>query len=176
MRQARIFPRDPGSTKAARLFVLSLMDGLSEELRDVVEVMVSELATNVQLHTAGGFEVTVARSEEGGRLRVEVADRGMGEPRLQQPTPEDLHGRGLQIVRMLSDSWGTDRATDHRGKTVWFELRVGPPDQRPAGARRAPAPQAQRGRRVRAAAPRSGGKGGSTGETRFEAHLVGSAS
>lgn len=130
MRQTRVFSGGPSSALAARRFALSLMDGLSEELRDGVEVMVSELATNAQLHAATDFEVAVERSDEDGRIRVAVSDKGAGEPTLLRPEPTDLHGRGLQIVMMLSDAWGTDWAPDHQGKTVWFELQV-PPAQAP---------------------------------------------
>ena len=34
-----------------------------------------------------------------------------------RPTPDDEHGRGLQLVALLADRWGT-RPTEH-GKAVW---------------------------------------------------------
>ena len=42
------------------------------------------------------------------------------------PSVSEPHGRGLQIVRELSDEWGITESADDRGKTVWYEVRVGP--------------------------------------------------
>jgi hypothetical protein len=43
-------------------------------------------------------------------------------PRLRIATADDDGGRGLHLVKELSNRWGTRRTTT--GKTVWFELRL----------------------------------------------------
>lgn len=56
-----------------------------------------------------------------------MADSGGGQPELRQPSPEELRGRGLQIVRTLSDAWGVaPRPQGAAGKVVWFEFGLQP--------------------------------------------------
>ncbi len=119
MRQSRSFPRDPTSVGAARRFAVDLLGPVSVEVREAVELMVSELATNCIRHTNTGFDLTVA--EAGGQIRVEVTDRAGGTPTMRSPGPEDPTGRGLQIVNMLAERWGVEHASAH-GKTVWFTV------------------------------------------------------
>ena len=40
------------------------------------------------------------------------------------PELEDEHGRGLMLIKMLSDAWGIDRIGP--GKELLFVLRRGP--------------------------------------------------
>ncbi len=84
--------------------------------------MMSELATNAIVHAATGFEVSIDRSADW--LRIAVTDVGGGEPELQSPSSSDPHGRGLQIVKELSDEWGMIDNEDHSGKTVWCAVRL----------------------------------------------------
>jgi hypothetical protein len=51
---------------------------------------------------------------------LEVQDRATYLPRRMRPTPEDEHGRGLQLVTLLADRWGTRPVRD--GKSVWCVL------------------------------------------------------
>jgi hypothetical protein len=39
-----------------------------------------------------------------------------------RPTADDIHGRGLQLVAMMADQWGT-RPTP-AGKSVWCVLAL----------------------------------------------------
>lgn len=121
MIRTRSFTNDESSVREARSFVLGLLGGLPRELRDSVEVMVSELATNAQLHAGTEFEVGVDL-DTSRCLRVTVTDKGRGRPRIKRPGVAEPHGRGLQLVSAMSDSWGTDWAPGARAKTVWFEL------------------------------------------------------
>jgi len=86
--------------------------------------MVSELTTNPIVHAVTGFEVSVARTDSS--LRVEVTDLGGGKPELRTPSAAEPRGRGLQIVKALSDRWGVIEMTGKRGKTVWFAVRLNP--------------------------------------------------
>jgi hypothetical protein len=86
-----------------------------------VLLVVSELVTNACLHAEGpeGLRVSCATKV----LRLEVTDRGPG-----QPAPRNPHragrpgGHGMFIVQRLCLDWGVVRAPDGTGKTVWAEL------------------------------------------------------
>lgn len=86
-----------------------------------VLLVVSELVTNACLHAEGPESLRVLRL--AGVLRLEVADRGAG-----QPAPRTPHragrpgGHGMFIVQRLCRSWGIDRVPGAPGKTVWAEL------------------------------------------------------
>jgi anti-sigma regulatory factor (Ser/Thr protein kinase) len=117
MRQTRSFSQKPESVAAARRFALQSLGGLSADVLDAVELMVSELATNCIRHTGGSFDLAIVRGR--GQVRIEVTDRAGGTPRMRSPGPEDPTGRGLQIVNMLSQDWGVEQRAS-AGKTVWF--------------------------------------------------------
>jgi len=114
------------SVGAARSFVAGTIVDASPDVRDSVALMVSELATNALVHAAGGFEVSVERTE--GVVRVSVSDGGEGTPVLQAPPSSEPHGRGLRIVDELSDAWGVSPAADGggHGKSVWFRMSLLP--------------------------------------------------
>ncbi|MFF9843040.1 ATP-binding protein [Streptomyces sp. NPDC013740] len=86
-----------------------------------VLLVVSELVTNACLHAEGPESLRVLRL--AGVLRLEVADRGAG-----QPAPRTPHragrpgGHGMFIVQRLCRAWGIDRTPGAPGKTVWAEL------------------------------------------------------
>jgi anti-sigma regulatory factor (Ser/Thr protein kinase) len=123
MKTARTFPPDPESITAARRFVLAAMGAAPRDLRDVVSVMVSELAMNAVQHARTPFEVTVEVT--GPTLRVEVTDSGGGTAEAQPPPPAtSLHGRGLFIVDQLSDAWGVNPTALGPSKSVWFTIAL----------------------------------------------------
>ncbi|MEU9981952.1 ATP-binding protein [Streptomyces sp. NPDC050856] len=86
-----------------------------------VLLVVSELVTNACLHAEGPEELRV--SLDAKVLRLEVEDRGPG-----QPAPRTPHragrpgGHGMFIVQRLCLDWGVVRSPDRPGKTVWAEL------------------------------------------------------
>jgi anti-sigma regulatory factor (Ser/Thr protein kinase) len=86
-----------------------------------VLLVVSELVTNACLHAEGPEEIRIGRTSKV--LRVEVVDRGAG-----QPAPRTPHragrpgGHGMFIVQRLCLDWGVLRTPDAPGKTVWAEL------------------------------------------------------
>ena len=83
--------------------------------------MVSELVTNSVKHAGLRDQeiVTVTMQSSWDRMRVEVADGGLGfEPDL--PQPGDTSGWGLFLVERMADRWGVDHLA--RGVRVWFEL------------------------------------------------------
>ncbi|MGW6739646.1 ATP-binding protein [Streptomyces sp. NPDC055025] len=90
-----------------------------------VLLVVSELVTNACLHAEGPEMLRVAYS--GKVLRLEVTDRGAG-----QPAPRTPHragrpgGHGMFIVQRLCLDWGVIRTPGAVGKTVWAELAAPP--------------------------------------------------
>lgn len=121
-------PSDATSVRRAREHVAAFCDGhaVGAEVRDVVRLLVSELATNAITHAEG--EVTVTVRIEADLLTVEVADASTRQPRPQDDAPTDPadwasldeHGRGLQLVQALADTWGVE--TDRAGKRVHFSV------------------------------------------------------
>jgi len=85
------------------------------ELRDTIELLISELVTNAVIHARSDVELTI--SEHGARIRVEVSDTNPQMPAIREP--DAASGRGLRLVDALADRWGTIGRAD--GKTVWFE-------------------------------------------------------
>ncbi|MER6028595.1 ATP-binding protein [Streptomyces sp. NPDC001851] len=90
------------------------------------QLLVAELAANAVTHgRAPGrdFELRLRLLPASATLRIEVSDaRGDKEPRFLEGGPEDEHGRGLAVVRVLSSRWGVAPRTV--GKTVWAELSL----------------------------------------------------
>ena len=116
--QSRTFQQARESVPAARRWVVGLLAHLPGDLPTTAALLVSELAANAVLYGVGPFEVSVERSDDGAR--VGVTDAGQGEPRAQHPSDTSEHGRGLQLVQVLSSAWGVQR--NSASKTVWFEL------------------------------------------------------
>jgi anti-sigma regulatory factor (Ser/Thr protein kinase) len=128
------FDNSPTDIPRARRYIQHQLAELPAEVRGVVVLMVSELATNCVRHARTPFSVTVQQA--GRELRIEISDSGTGRVEPRAPQPEEPTGRGLLIVEELSDSWGVDYA-ETGGKTVWFTLGVGQPADvsEPADAR-----------------------------------------
>lgn len=86
-----------------------------------VLLVVSELVTNACLHAEGPDRLLIAWDNKV--IRVEVADKGAG-----QPAPRTPHragrpgGHGMFIVQRLCLDWGVQRTPGQVGKTVWAEL------------------------------------------------------
>ncbi|MFJ2555180.1 MULTISPECIES: SpoIIE family protein phosphatase [unclassified Streptomyces] len=99
-----------------------LHDWADPEQVDAAELMVSEILTNVLVHTDGdALLVAEARGEHGARrLRIEVADTSDDLPHRRRPGELASSGRGLVLLEILADAWGVDPRGE--GKCTWFEL------------------------------------------------------
>jgi signal transduction histidine kinase len=115
------FPNTVESVTRARHYALDACADLAPDVADAVAVMVSELTTNCVRHAATQFTLAIERTSK--RIRVAVTDNGPGEPVVRSPTPADVSGRGLRIVRALADDWGVTPAPE-QGKTVWFTVAI----------------------------------------------------
>jgi anti-sigma regulatory factor (Ser/Thr protein kinase) len=122
MTVARRFPAEASSVAAARHFVRETLSDHSSDLREVSELLASELATNSVLHAQTAFEVAIRVTRR--EVRVEVRDSGSGRPTVRSPTAEERSGRGLRIVEAMANSWGV--VPGPTGKVVWFTLPVEP--------------------------------------------------
>ncbi|MGW0943810.1 ATP-binding protein [Streptomyces sp. NPDC002623] len=120
-------PNSPSSPKICRDTVALLLQATGHpELSDAARLLVSELVTNVNLHTtslAVRLEAVVRRD----RIRVRVYDDEPGSPQLPATDPGREHGRGLLLVETMAQDWGvgTSHPSDSSGrggKHVWFEL------------------------------------------------------
>ncbi len=122
MSERRVFGPDPTSVPQARRFAGEVLRGYPTEFVETIQLMVSELATNSLVHGGTGFSLQIECGERD--VRVEVSDGGPGNPEIHVPAPTVAHGRGIQMVDVLSDQWGILRAQGETGKTVWFSIAL----------------------------------------------------
>ncbi|MFE9425373.1 SpoIIE family protein phosphatase [Kitasatospora sp. NPDC006697] len=130
MARVRAFPEDavgdwklpPEPTSVAKARELAcgwlLVRGM-EELVDTTELLVSELVTNALRHGRGEIRLRLLKDTA---MVCEVWDDGYAQPRQRRAQETDEGGRGLQLVSLLAERWGS-RRTPH-GKIVWFELNL----------------------------------------------------
>ena len=111
---------DRAAASKARAALSAFEPALSRRVFQNARLLVTELVTNAVRHAPAATEGRVAlRLTLGaGGLRIEVSDPGRGfEPQIESESPDG--GRGLMIVRELSDRWGI-RANPTT--TVWCTL------------------------------------------------------
>lgn len=107
----------------ARRFVHSTLLGWDRpDLVEDAELLVSELVTNVMLHTSAPH-ASVGVSTHDDVVRVEVTDPSpVPLVRAVKTDITEPGGLGLGIVDAIATRWGVVQA--ERCKTVWFELSV----------------------------------------------------
>jgi anti-sigma regulatory factor (Ser/Thr protein kinase) len=128
-KRSLVLPASPPSVKLARSWVSKVLEEIGrEDLVDSAQLGVSELVTNALIHSRPPLSVRVRGTVD--HPRIEVVDSSPVPPQRQAVTPEiedidDLNlttfGRGLDLVAMMSNRWGSDLAHDGRSKSVWFE-------------------------------------------------------
>jgi anti-sigma regulatory factor (Ser/Thr protein kinase) len=120
---SRSFPPMPESVGRARQFAARTLAAWgAEQLEDDVRVVASELATNALLHARTEF--TLGLSLDSDRLRVTMVDGSPVQPRMRRfDSTESTTGRGLRMVRELTQAWGVEQ--DGVGKVVWCEFHAG---------------------------------------------------
>jgi anti-sigma regulatory factor (Ser/Thr protein kinase) len=121
MTDAREFDAEADAIGAIRAWVQDrfLRAGAGDEAIDAAVLCASELATNALLHGDGPIGVDI---DLGSRARVTVHDQN---PVLPEPLDAGVDadaGRGLVLVGLFADAWGS--ALDEQGKAVWFELEL----------------------------------------------------
>lgn len=103
--------------EARRLLRESLADPLYAELLDDAQLAVTEIVTNVALHTDS--DLTLTLRAEHGRLCVQISDDSPLLPVERDLGVEAATGRGIALVRQVTSSYGV-RALAGGGKSVWF--------------------------------------------------------
>ncbi|GAA5076954.1 ATP-binding protein [Streptomyces similanensis] len=98
----------------------TLTDWNLPQTADTAELVVAELASNTIRHTHHKtFRLTLRRMP-GGVIRVTLTDRSRALPAPRDAGVDDLGGRGLALVDVLAQAWGTDRLL--WGKRIWADL------------------------------------------------------
>lgn len=115
------FPVDAESPHAAREMIGLIFDVWAIGDLHSAQLCVSELTTNVYTHARGcGSRMRVLVKRRWDRVRVEVHDCSVHEPRINNDLSVSESGNGLFLVDAMSADWGY-RVTP-AGKVVWFEL------------------------------------------------------
>lgn len=122
-RAAIVVPPMPESVRAARDWAREELTSwtVAEGDQHTIVTGISELITNAVLHA--GTESHLTLDLDMGTVTVTVADSGnRGEPLLTGADTMAVRGRGLSLVKAISDSFGAHRTS--AGTTVWFEVGV----------------------------------------------------
>ncbi|GHC75511.1 ATP-binding SpoIIE family protein phosphatase [Streptomyces flavofungini] len=117
---------EPERVAGARVHLRDLLhDWSDDEQVDSAVLLVSEMITNVLVHTDGDalLVAEVTGEMDTRRLRVEVADGSDDLPHKRHPGELASSGRGLVLMELLADRWGVDPRGE--GKSIWFELYEG---------------------------------------------------
>ena len=92
-------------------------DGYTGAIAPVL-LLTSELVSNAIVHVGRGFELVVEGS--GDAVRVDVIDPGGDtRPAVLHPEPDEIGGRGLQMVDRVASHWGVEDGPGDT-RTVWF--------------------------------------------------------
>jgi anti-sigma regulatory factor (Ser/Thr protein kinase) len=118
--QSWSFPFSTDSPHRARVLAVEWANGLGVdgELRDIIAVVVSELATNAVRHAQTSFALSCTLRPPC--VVVAVTDDSDSLPEMRHPGPDDIGGRGLLLVDHLSSGWRVDPFPG--GKTVSADL------------------------------------------------------
>jgi anti-sigma regulatory factor (Ser/Thr protein kinase) len=118
---ARTFPADPACVATARAWMRTrcLAEGVAPNVSESVRLLVSEVVTNAITHT-DSRHIAVRVLIDPAFVEVAVDDADPRPPRPRQAGPADTGGRGLTLVEVLADSWGTRLVPG--GKSVWFRV------------------------------------------------------
>jgi serine/threonine-protein kinase RsbW len=118
-------PREAGSVPAVRRLLRCALTMLHIDRRhgDDLEIAVTEACANVVRHARGAekFEVRLVVGED--RCAIDVVDNGSGfDPATMdhQPGPADQHGRGLFLIKALSENVRL-QSSPRTGSLIHFE-------------------------------------------------------
>ena len=121
---------DAQAASRARTVVSQATAKLPGDLSFRARLAASELVTNSVVHPRDRPEQVVRLVVATGpsRVRVEVRDGGAPfESTPRHPSEQTTSGRGLRLVDVLVDRWGTNHED---ANLVWFEIDT-PTDERP---------------------------------------------
>lgn len=121
VRRHRDLPCHNAAPSAARMLAREVCDAwlLSQAVREVAELVCTELVTNAVEHAHSSSRLTITRTRS--TLRVSVRD--YCPTPVPRPRPIDINaprGRGLHLVACLAQVWGVEQHPD--GKSIWVSL------------------------------------------------------
>ncbi|GAA3134953.1 hypothetical protein GCM10010466_27250 [Planomonospora alba] len=100
-------PRDAASVPVIRQMLDSSLTalGVKAQIRDDIQLMLSEACSNVIRHAVESDDYVVRTELSRGRCVIKVVDAGGGFefPQARHASPTAESGRGLQIMRALAD-------------------------------------------------------------------------
>jgi anti-sigma regulatory factor (Ser/Thr protein kinase) len=117
----------PGAVPCARLHARQVLRewGVLTELSDSVELLVSELVTNsitASQSLEQVFPVRLWLLSDKARVLILVWDASPKEPARIEKNEEAENGRGLLLVKAISDQWNWYRTENIGGKVVWASV------------------------------------------------------
>ena len=118
-RSAHLDPVPASAGEARRVVRHALAEAGESEAVYAAEVAVSELVTNAILHAATPLELTVEITDKA--VVVSVRDLSPRLPTQRHWSDTATTGRGLKLVRAMTDQFGVDSPGED-GKAVWFRL------------------------------------------------------
>ncbi len=126
-----ILENNPRAPRAARQAVAAFLTRAHlTDLIDDAQLLTSELVTNAVRHAEGPIDVRAYVRE--GFLRLEVGDAAADRlPARRLAQPHDEGGRGMELVDLLSSSWGWRVCGN--SKIVWLDIPLAASD--PGSAR-----------------------------------------
>ncbi len=108
---------DVADIAAIRRWARSALPELHEDDLLDVQLVVTELVSNVYDHGRFPARLRLLGSSRPDEVKVVVEDASSAPPKLAPSSPDSVRGRGLVLVDQLSERWGvTLRAA---GKAVW---------------------------------------------------------
>lgn len=117
-------PHDPRAAGIARSTLRAVLrsHGMTR-LTDTAELLASELVSNAYRHTYGPCALRL-RATAPERVRIGVWDTSpdIPAPFGDEPDPDAEGGRGLVLVRLCAERYGSYRLNGaQRGKLLWVE-------------------------------------------------------
>jgi serine/threonine-protein kinase RsbW len=131
MQMSLTLPREAVSVPLARGLLAATLEraGVTADVVEDIKVALTEACTNAYQHVDAGdtYEVVVGLDDE--YLTLQVIDHGPGfEPR-PPPPGLDMHaerGRGLELIRALTDTAAFGSSTDDGGElSMWKRVAWG---------------------------------------------------
>jgi two-component sensor histidine kinase len=113
----------PHAPEHVRAWLQAMTGWLPRDLESALLLLTCELVNNAVRHGGAG-EAEVIELElsamDGGRVRVQVNDPGVGFEHTPRDQPLDEEGGwGLVLIESMAESWGVER---EERTSVWFEL------------------------------------------------------
>ena len=118
---------DPAAVRPCRRWAaqFATRHGASARTEEVVALLTSELVSNAVKYGPATGTIDLDADYADGAVRISVSDDEQRPPMVLDPPPTAPGGRGMRLVEVLSHAWGVVQHPGD-GKTVWFEVKVGP--------------------------------------------------